>query len=149
MPPHLLSLPVETLDMVISFLVHPIAAHNLSRTCKYLYTHLQSRSNSFWYNLLGMYKQQLKIDGPWEMRQRRFPWGLGTYDPKCNYCYIAKTTYLYYGGCHLCFAFTSMEERVWLGKMGVEKESFATLGVRVCVSCFVEHTVSKFHCPRM
>lgn len=130
MSPHLLSFPVETLDMVISFLVHPIDAYNLSRTCRYLYVHLESQSNSFWYNLLRMHKLQLNYGWP--------------YDPKQDYFSIATRNYLSDGACHLCFAHTSTQERKWLWKMGVGKEAFRTLGVKVCVSCFVEHTISKF-----
>ena len=130
MPPHLLSLPVETLDMVISFLVHPIDAYNLSRTCKYLHTHLKSQSNSFWYKLLRMHRLQLKYVWP--------------YDPRRDYFDFAKTTSLFFRACHLCLAYTSRQEGKWLRKMGVGKESFRALGVRTCVSCFVEHTVSKF-----
>ena len=127
---HLLSLPTETLDTVISFIVHPIDAYNLSLTCKYLHTHLMSQSNRFWYNLVRKYVWGRMYDWP--------------YDPKRDYFEWVKRSYLNFGACHLCLAHASVPERRWLEGMGVGEESLKSLGMRVCVACFVEHTVCEF-----
>lgn len=131
----LLSLPVETLDTVISFIVHPIDAYSLSRTCKRLQAHLKSQSNSFWHKLLRMHRLH---DRP----------HLKLYDPERDYFGYAMAGYLFIGACHLCFGFTSLQERGWLREMGVGKEAFRALGVRVCISCFFEHTIRKFISPK-
>ena len=128
----LLSLPVETLDTVISFIVHPIDAYNLSRTCKYLRTHLESQSNLFWYSIMQVHITELRYD---------------PYVPKEDYYLGTRVGYLRIGCCHFCFARTSPQEKKWLQRMGVGEGSFRDLRVRACVSCFVENTISMFLPP--
>ena len=132
MSPHLLSLPVETLDMVISFIAHPVDAYSLSRTCRHLHTHLKSQSNSFWYKLLRMHLPGIFFR---------------PYNPEGDYYKSAKN-HSTSRGCHLCFAYINSQEGKRLEKMGMGQDYLSTLGVRVCISCFIEHTVSRFLPPK-
>ena len=98
-----------------------------------------------------MYKRQL-WDGwviPEDLWRDIYPVWKRTYDPKRDYFCFAKTTYLFRNACHLCFADTSScpQEMKWLEKIGMDKESFRALGAKVCVSCFIEHTVGKSKPP--
>lgn len=128
MSPHLLSLPTETIQTIISSIVHPIDAYNLSRTCKHLNTLLISHSNLFWYNLLRK-TSAIPSSCP--------------YNPELNYHAYSRGR-LHTGACHMCFAQDSLEETKQLGKMGLKRGNRA-FGPRVCISCFNEHTVSKPH----
>ena len=127
MSSHLLSLPVELFDTVISFLVYPIDAYNLSRTCRYLHTHLKSQCNSFWYNIVRMH----------------IPVFCQPYSPERDHFSMVKR-YLSPYRCHLCLAYIDRQEGKWLRKVGMGQKNLSTLGVRVCYSCFVEHTVGEF-----
>ncbi|KAL7272001.1 hypothetical protein RUND412_005205 [Rhizina undulata] len=49
-PPHLLSLPAETLDAIVNYLPRPIDAINLSMTCRYFQQHLSPHNNLLWYH---------------------------------------------------------------------------------------------------
>lgn len=149
MPPHLLSLPVETIENAVGFLVHPMDAFNLSRACKYFRTLLRTHCNSIWYNFLKSYEFQKRYRD-WCERARighlaHFFSGARTYNPNEDYYKVVRTAYFMSDTCRLCFAYTDQKVKAWLGKMGVDAKSLRALGVKsLCASCFVEHTVGRF-----
>ena len=131
MPPHLISLPAETLGTIISFLVHPIDAYNLSRTCRYFRATLLSHSNIYWYNLVRRGNSRLMFNWPYESTQDYYR------------DYVRE---ILLDACHLCFTEIGPREAAGLRRRGIGRGD-RVFGLRICLSCFIEHTISRFLIP--